>query len=228
MPNQYTDNSVSRVRCVCETCDEVFYRVPSRIAKSGGRWCSRDCYDAARRDRPLESYAETFWPRVDMSGGPDACWEWQGARNRSKYGNVRIHDKTYLTHRIAWELANGPVPEGDDVLHHCDNPPCCNPRHLWTGDARANGLDMVAKGRHRAALYPGREPRGDQHYAHTHPELVLRGEKSGKAILTEVQVLAIREQYATGSVMLSELATDYGVTISAIWRIVHRKNWRHI
>jgi hypothetical protein len=50
---------------------------------------------------------------------------------------------------------NGPIPDGAWVLHRCDNPPCCNPAHLFLGDAAANVADMVAKGRHRPR---GRRP----------------------------------------------------------------------
>ena len=73
------------------------------------------------------------------------CWEWRGLRDKHGYGRKGPY-KT--THRLAWEWANGPVPAGMCVLHRCDNPPCCNPDHLFLGTQADNLADMVAKGRH--------------------------------------------------------------------------------
>lgn len=89
-----------------------------------------------------------FWERVDKSGGPDACWPYMGARNRTGYGVVtRRPANPYLAHRYAWFLTYGRWPEPCG-LHLCDNPPCCNPAHLFEGDRAANNRDMAAKGRH--------------------------------------------------------------------------------
>jgi hypothetical protein len=63
-------------------------------------------------------------------------------------GLGRRTDPKTAAHRVAWTVAVGPIPEGLNVLHHCDNRPCCNPAHLWLGTQRDNLLDMVAKGRH--------------------------------------------------------------------------------
>lgn len=94
---------------------------------------------------------DRFWSKIDRSGGPAACWPWIAGHNRDGYGSFRVDDHTELAHRVAWAEANGPVPDGMDVLHTCDNPPCCNPRHLFLGTAADNARDSVAKGRHQAA-----------------------------------------------------------------------------
>ncbi len=79
------------------------------------------------------------------------CMEWQGARLPKGYG--KIGDRRQkgtgwaLTHRIAYEAAFGPIPDGQLVCHHCDNPPCCNPDHLFLGTHVDNAADMWAKGR---------------------------------------------------------------------------------
>ncbi len=91
--------------------------------------------------------AERFWAKVDRSGGPEACWPWTGALNPDGYGNVGSVSRYWKAHRRAWTLANGPIPAGKHVLHSCDNPPCCNPDHLWLGTHADNMADMVAKGR---------------------------------------------------------------------------------
>ena len=106
--------------------------------------------------------AKQFWARVDTSGGPDACWPWQGARLPRGYGKMT---GAGYAHRIAWELENGPVPAGMYVCHHCDNPPCCNPAHLFTGDAAANNADMDAKGRSGRGTFQ----RALTHCARGHP-----------------------------------------------------------
>ena len=89
---------------------------------------------------------------------PTGCLEWTGATDRSGYGRIMgVNQGTMFTHRLAWELANGPIPEGLHVLHHCDNPPCCQTDptegypegHLFLGTQADNNADMVAKGRAR-------------------------------------------------------------------------------
>lgn len=98
--------------------------------------------------RPLP---ERFWEKV-YKGEGEACWEWLGTRTRG-YGMVwtrppgvrRGH--MVLAHRVAWELANGAIPDGMDVLHRCDNPQCVRESHLFLGTHQDNMTDMVAKGR---------------------------------------------------------------------------------
>ena len=90
---------------------------------------------------------------------PNGCLEWTGLTNAKGYGRTSLNGKPDLTHRIAWILANGPIPDGLHVLHHCDNPPCCDAEtHLFLGTDADNRADMAAKGRGRgpARLYVAR------------------------------------------------------------------------
>lgn len=77
------------------------------------------------------------------------CLEWTGYTNVRGYGRIAFNGRTVGAHRLAWELVNGPIPDGMNVLHHCDNPPCCNVGHLFLGTHADNSADMVAKGRQR-------------------------------------------------------------------------------
>ena len=95
--------------------------------------------------------AARLWSRVLKT---DGCWIWRGAVNERGYGKVAIRGMRY-THRVAWEVTHGPIPEGLCVLHRCDHPPCCRPDHLFLGTRAENIADCVAKGRQR--------PRGKGH-----------------------------------------------------------------
>lgn len=88
-----------------------------------------------------------FWPFVTKS---DGCWIWEGTKNDKKYGQLprRKGMKRFMAHRISYELHKGIIPEGHYVCHHCDNPPCVNPDHLFVGTAKDNMEDMYKKGRH--------------------------------------------------------------------------------
>lgn len=88
---------------------------------------------------------------VDRSGGPDACHEWTKSRHDAGYGQISDPDipgRPKRTHVLAWEIANGrKVLPGEKVRHTCDNPPCCNSRHLVIGSTGDNTRDMVERGR---------------------------------------------------------------------------------
>lgn len=75
------------------------------------------------------------------------CLEWTG-KLKHGYGRVTVDYETKQAHRVAWELAHGPVPEGMQVCHKCDNPACCNVEHLFVGTVLDNNQDATRKGRH--------------------------------------------------------------------------------
>jgi hypothetical protein len=83
-------------------------------------------------------------------GATDACWIWTGSRHKFGYGYIRHEGRTLLAHRVSWQLSKGEIPSGLCVLHRCDNPPCVNPAHLFTGDHADNAADKVSKGRETA------------------------------------------------------------------------------
>lgn len=141
--------------------------------------------------------AERLWKRVDRSAGPDACWPWTGSVNPKGYGDLGPGPGERTAHRIAYASTFGAIPPGLCVLHRCDNPPCCNPDHLWLGTHKDNSVDMVRKGRsHRA-----------------------RNERSGMVKLSNAQVDEIRQRWRRGEA-LKAMAPDYGVHPSHLSRVV--------
>ncbi len=98
---------------------------------------------------PRRKQPEDMWLLVDRSD-PDGCWEWQGTRVDG-YGQFRAAGHRGYAHRLAFTLTYGPIPPGKFVCHHCDNPACVRPDHLYAGDAQTNSDDMWGRGR---AAYP--------------------------------------------------------------------------
>jgi hypothetical protein len=139
------------------------------------------------------------------------CWVWSGDKANFGYGQITfyINGVRHRTraHRFSWEIFRGEIPEGMFVCHRCDNPPCVNPDHLFIGTGADNLRDMAAKGRH----------------AHAAPT----GEKSGNAKLSDEQVVEIRRLRAAG-VSVSRIAQEFPVSSDMVYRIVLRKNWRHL
>lgn len=95
---------------------------------------------------PIET---RFWMKVRAGKTPEDCWEWIGSK-RHDYGQLSsVRGRSpHKAHRVSYEIHFGPIPDGMDVLHSCDNPPCCNPRHLRLGTAKDNARDMVERGRY--------------------------------------------------------------------------------
>jgi hypothetical protein len=144
-----------------------------------------------------------FWGKVQKGEG---CWEWQGHLGRNGYG-LFLHDGLYSgPHRFSWELHYGPIPAGMHVCHHCDNPPCVRPDHLFLGTPLDNIRDMAAKGR----------------------RATLSGEKSATAKLGAEAVRLIRVRYAAGGITQKQLATEFGMGHTAIGQIVLRQSWRNV
>jgi hypothetical protein len=104
-------------------------------------------------------YAKRFWARVNKHGPvhpvlKTRCWLWTGCTDSYGYGRATMGKVTTTTQRIAWFLLHGNWPKANGC-HHCDNPPCVRPEHIFDGDHAANSADMVAKGRtkHGATWY---------------------------------------------------------------------------
>ena len=156
-----------------------------------------------------KSLEERFWEKVDRSDGPEACWPWVASLTSNGYGyfnhsQPKRFGQTTKAHRIAFILTKGSLFHGMNVLHICDNPPCCNPSHLFSGTQKDNYRDMVAKGRDNV-------PRGDRTGPRKHPEKYGRGESHPMAKLTFGQVMQIREDYTAQRTSQRKLANAYKV-----------------
>lgn len=161
---------------------------------------------ANRSYHPKTPIENRFWPKVDVCGR-DECWPWLASRHRQGYGQIGDSNGGLLrAHRVAWSLANGPAPEGMSVLHKCDNPPCCNPAHLFLGTQLDNVRDAIAKGRMRV--------------------VASLGERNGTAKLTDDAVRRIRS--LRGSRSQQKLAAEFGVSQRLISLVLRGEIWRHV
>jgi hypothetical protein len=131
-----------------------------------------------------------FWSKVLIKGLSE-CWPWRAGNFNTGYGCVSINGDAFGSHRVAFFLATGIDPIGLCVLHRCDNRPCCNPAHLFSGTLEDNNADMKAKGRaasgdrHGSRLHPESRSRGDDHPARRMPERLARGDRNGARLHPE-------------------------------------------
>ncbi len=98
------------------------------------------------RPKPGLTAIHRFWLRIVKS--EQGCWGWIGESTDNGYGRFRVDGRKVLAHRFAYALLIGPIPNDLFVLHKCDNPPCCNPDHLFLGTKSDNSRDCMEKGRY--------------------------------------------------------------------------------
>ena len=155
-----------------------------------------------------------FWKKVDKNGPIMAkmttpCWMWLGAKRYSGgkcagYGKVLVNGKLKSSHRVSFELAFGPIPEGMDICHKCNNRPCVNPDHFYLGTNAQNTKDAWTD-----ELISG-----------------LKGENNGRAILDWNKVMEIRHRAKAEKITYKQLATQYNIGIWQIARIVQGRQWK--
>lgn len=151
--------------------------------------------------RPIQ---ERFEDKFTKSGG---CWEWTARRHPLGYGMFRIAGSVQYAHRVSYRLYVDEIPEGMCVCHHCDNPGCVNPAHLFLGTHTDNMRDCNNKGRRPAAG--------------------VFGEKHGMAKLTNAQVVEIRKMRSEGATQF-DIAKEFGVARQTISHILCGDTWASV
>lgn len=170
---------------LCPACGEQFTKARARET-----YCSLHC---------------AVWSKINVRG-PDECWLWAGGLVNG-YGAGGFAGKRYKASRVVLGERLGYVLQpGIWALHRCDNPPCCNPAHLFPGTPADNMADKTRKGRGRS-ISP-----------------CLKGEAHGRAVLNEAAVLDIWDNRPHCVAM----ASKYGVDKSTTWKIMHGKLWAHL
>jgi hypothetical protein len=170
--------------------------------------------------------AKEFWSKVDKNGpvpehkpelGP--CWLWTGCTNTAGYGATSWNYKYTQTHRLAYQLTHGEIPEGLNCLHRCDNPRCCNAEsHLFLGTNQNNADDMVEKNRqsqgakHSAAILPNR-PRGEENAMHK---------------TTNEDVVEMRRLYAETKIPIPEIAAQFRLSEHTAEKAIRGETWKHL
>lgn len=158
------------------------------------------------KDPNLVNY---FWSRVGGREHEDGCWEWSGATTQrgGGYGQLSVDGKTTAAHRVAYALSNCmdlSEMEGQSVLHSCDNPPCCNPRHLRLGTQMDNVQDAIERGRH------------------------VHGERHKAATISDEQAKRVKELASLGKYTQQEIADMIGCDAHVVAHIGQGKTWKHI
>lgn len=147
---------------------------------------------------------ERYEAKVDRSGGPDACHPWMACTTKYGYGHFGADGKSVLAHRFGYELHVGPIPDGLQIRHTCDNPPCQNPRHWLVGTNLDNVRDRMERGRQA-------------------PEF---GEHNPSVKVTSAEVAEIRARWrAGGSITQQQLADEYGLSQGQVCKIVNGQRW---
>lgn len=188
-------------RCGNQSCANPDHLILETSADKARRYLN----DGATRD-----IRERFWEKVQKHG-PYDCWIWSASANDHGYGKFGTGSKRdgsnrwEHSHRVAWELTHGPIPERMFVCHRCDNPPCVNPAHLFLGTAADNSRDMISKGRHR-----------------------VKNGGTASSKLSAVEAIRVHQRYATGTVSQKDLGKEFGVSQSAVSSIVTGKLWTHL
>lgn len=154
-----------------------------------------------------------------LIGLDDNCWPWVGNCNENGYGTFYFRGKTWKAHRASYAIFCGEIPSGLFVCHHCDNPPCVNPSHLFLGHANVNMKDMVRKGR------AGHLISSDQRHFKT--GRAPNGELASGHKLSEADAKDIIRSAASGA-LTSDIAYHYQIQRSTVQRILRGETWSHL
>lgn len=199
-----------KIKRICKTCSNEFEVMP-RVVKIGtGNYCSWSCRSKICSTLKRLSPEEIFWRNIIPPKHKNDCWLFK-CINSSGYGTFQYIDNisekriSIKAHRFSWELHNNKkIPKGFSACHHCDNPPCCNPSHIFIGTQSDNAFDMIKKGR-------AKTERGSQRY---------------NAVLNEELVLKIKIMISE-NIRLYRIAKELNIPTYLIQNIKNG-SWKHV
>jgi len=154
-----------------------------------------------------------FWSYVNIRT-PTECWEWQGGLFQNGYGQFRVGRTKQKAHRISFLLYKKYLPNDKFICHHCDNPKCVNPTHLFDGTPKDNSQDRDIKGR-----------RGDGGSKMKILTGMCRGINNPAHKLTPYKVHEILTMHSQGY-KARYLAKKFNVCPSTIGNIIHGRTWK--
>lgn len=191
------------MKCLMDGCGEPAY----------AKWVCEKHYKRLLRtgvftdsDRSHGSLEVRFRRKFE-EGTKEECWEWFGGKNGKGYGFIQQGGKgspNLLAHRLSYRIYKGPIPDGFNVLHNCDNPSCVNPNHLRAGTQSENIIESYAKGR-KILPSPG------------------KGEDNPRSKLTLEQAKFIK---ANPQMRLIDLAREYGLSLNCIRGVRIGRTWK--
>jgi len=155
-----------------------------------------------------DSVKSRFWEKVDVRGD-DECWHWNGLRNHGGYGQFKVSGRGVGAHRLSLMMEIGrQMKSSEFACHHCDNPSCVNPAHLYVGNHATNTNDM--RERNRFFKWKG----------------LRSGSDNPRSKLTDSDVIRIRS--LDGVIGRKRIAREFGVSKTTVIFIMQRKVWSHV
>ena len=162
-----------------------------------------------------DKHITRFWHKVDVDLNNNACWKWNAYTDKYGYGRFSLGRITAQAHRVAYIINRGDIPDGMQILHKCDNPPCVNPNHLFSGTNLDNVNDKVRKGRqYKAGRLKGHD--------------TSLGHKNGMSKLTDEDVIKIKFHLKEDILNQRQLSEIFNVSEAQISRIKSGKRWSHL
>ncbi len=165
-----------------------------------------------------------FWSYVNVPQDVDLCWEWTAPHKNRVGGQIKVRGRKIISSRASYALCFGTVPASLLVCHHCDNPLCCNPHHLFLGTSKDNTQDMLSKGRGKFKPCDPRVFNIGKWRATIAPFI---GETHPRARLTNAQAAEIR-RLALSGVKGVDIAKQFNCSFYTVSNIKLGKQWKHV